>query len=32
MFKQITDFMENFFQSFNVALEKATTRSNILLR
>ena len=25
------DFMENYFQNFNVALGKATARSNVLL-
>ena len=31
LFKQIGDFMENSFQNFNVALGKATARSNALL-
>ena len=31
MFKQIGDFMDFFFQNFNVALGKATARSNALL-
>ena len=31
MFKQIGDFMGNFFQNFNMALKKTTARSNVLL-